>query len=153
MRDLSGAKHPATKAVWAGEEDYLLEGATQVPIVQSIPFGYDDLDEWMGVALGEREGHIYSRNTNPTTRAFEEKVRALEGAEDSTSFSTGMAAVSNTLSTFLRPGDRVVSVKDTYGGTNKIFLEFLPRAGVDVELCETIDLDAVEEVVARGCDL
>ena len=105
MRDLSGAKHPATKAVWAGEEGYLAEGATQVPIVQSIPFGYDDLDEWTDVALGEREGHIYSRNTNPTTHAFEEKVRVLEGAEDSTSFATGMAAISNTLYAFLKPGE------------------------------------------------
>ena len=153
MRDSSGIEHSATKAVWAGEEHYLVEGATQVPIVQSIPFGYDDLEEWMGVALGERKGHIYSRNTNPTTRAFEEKIRVLEGAEDSTSFSTGMAAVSNTLSAFLRPGDRVVSVKDTYGGTNRIFLEFLPMAGVEVELCDTTDADAIEEEVARGCEV
>jgi cystathionine gamma-synthase len=153
MRDLSNAKHHATKAVWAGEEGYLLEGATQVPIVQSIPFGYDDLDEWMGVAQGEREGNIYSRNTNPTTRAFEEKVRALEGAEVSTSFSTGMAAVSNTLFALLKPGDRVISIKDTYGGTNKVFLEFLPRAGVEVRLCDTTDPGAVAEEVAGGCDL
>lgn len=152
-KDLSGAKHPATKAVWAGEEVYLVEGATQVPIVQSIPFGYDDLDEWQGVALGEREGHIYSRNTNPTTRAFEEKVKALEGAEDATSFATGMAAISNTLLTFLKPGARVVSVKDTYGGTNKVFLEFLPRAGIEVRLLDTTNAEAVEEEVARGCDL
>jgi cystathionine gamma-synthase len=153
MRDLSGAKHSATKAVWAGEEGYLVEGATQVPIVQSIPFGYDDLDEWMRVALGECEGHIYSRNTNPTTHAFEEKVRELEEAEASTSFATGMAAVSNTLFAFLRPGNRVVSVKDTYGGTNKVFLEFLPRAGVEVMLCDTTDPDVISEEVARGCDL
>ena len=153
MRDLSGAEHAATKAVWAGEEDYLVEGATQVPIVQSIPFGYDDLGEWTAVALGERGGHIYSRNTNPTTRAFEEKVRALEGAEDSTSFASGMAAISNTLFAFLRPGDRVVSVKDTYGGTNKIFLEFLPRAGVEVRLLDTTDHGAIEEEIAKGCDL
>ena len=153
MRNLTGVEHPATMAVWAGEERYLVEGATQVPIVQSIPFGYDDLDEWMGVALGQREGHIYSRNSNPTTRAFEEKVGALEGAEDSTSFATGMAAISNTLYAFLRPGDRVVSVKDTYGGTNKIFLEFLPRAGVEVTLLDTTDHDAVEEELAKGCDL
>ncbi len=106
MRDLSGAEHAATKAVWAGEEDYLVEGATQVPIVQSIPFGYDDLDGWTAVALGEREGHIYSRNTNPTTRAFEEKVRALEGAEDSTSFASGMAAIS-------RVSGRVAPTADT----------------------------------------
>jgi cystathionine gamma-synthase len=154
MRDLSGTKQHATKAVWAGEERYLLEGATQVPIVQIIPFGYDDLDEWMGVATGEREGHIYSRNTNPTTRAFEEKVRALEeGAEKSTSFATGMAAISSTLFAFLKPGDRVVSVKDTYGGTNKLFLEFLPRAGVEVKLCDTTAPGAVAEEVAKGCDL
>ena len=152
-KDLSGAEHAATRAVWAGEERYLVEGATQVPIVQSIPFGYDDLDEWQGVALGEREGHIYSRNTNPTTRAFEEKVRALEAAEDATSFATGMAAISNTLFAFLKPGDRVVSVKDTYGGTNKIFLEFLPRAGVEVRLLDTTDHEAVEQELARGCDL
>jgi cystathionine gamma-synthase len=153
MRNLSGTEHLATQAVWAGEEYYLVEGATQVPIVQSIPFGYDDLDEWIGVALGEGEGHIYSRNTNPTTRAFEEKVRALEAAEDSTSFATGMAAVSNALAAFLKPGDRLVSVKDTYGGTNKIFLEFLPRAGVEVKLCDTTDPDAIEEELAGGCDL
>ena len=152
-KDLSGAEHTATRAVWAGEERYLVEGATQVPIVQSIPFGYGDLDEWQGVALGEREGHIYSRNTNPTTRAFEEKVRALEAAEDATSFATGMAAISNTLFAFLKPGDRVVSVKDTYGGTNKIFLEFLPRAGVEVRLLDTTDHEAVERELAEGCDL
>ncbi|MGH3108203.1 MAG: cystathionine gamma-synthase family protein [Rubrobacter sp.] len=152
-RDLSGAKHPATKSVWSGEESYLVEGATQVPIVQSIPFGYDDIDEWMRVALGEREGHIYSRNTNPTTRAFEEKVRALEAAEASTSFATGMAAISNTLFAFLAPGNRVVSVKDTYGGTNKVFLEFLPRAGVEVKLCDTTDPDAISEELAKGCEV
>jgi cystathionine gamma-synthase len=153
MRNLTGVEQPATIAVWAGEERYLAERATQVPIVQSIPFGYGDLDEWMGVALGQREGHIYSRNSNPTTRAFEEKVGALEGAEDSTSFATGMAAISNTLYAFLKPGDRVVSVKDTYGGTNKIFLEFLPRAGVEVTLLDTTDHDAVEEELAKGCNL
>jgi cystathionine gamma-synthase len=152
-RDLSGAKHPATKSVWSGEESYLVKGATQVPIVQSIPFGYDDIDEWMRVALGEREGHIYSRNTNPTTRAFEEKVRALEAAEASTSFATGMAAISNTLFAFLAPGNRVVSVKDTYGGTNKVFLEFLPRAGVEVKLCDTTDPDAISAELAKGCEV
>src|SRR5215212_5074127 len=80
MRDLSGAKHPATKAVWAGEEGYLAEGATQVPIVQSIPFGYDDLDEWMGVALGHHNGHIGTRNASRCSRPFKGKGRDLGGA-------------------------------------------------------------------------
>ncbi len=140
-----------TLSVWAGEDSYLAEGATQVPVVHSVSFGYPDVDTWLEVAQGRQLGHIYSRNTNPTVQAFEEKVRQLEGAEAATSFATGMAAISNTLFTLLAPGDRVVSVKDTYGGTNKLFLEFLPRLRVDVALCDTTDHTAIEASIAQGC--
>ena len=77
----------------------------------------------------------------------------LEGAEAATSFATGMAAISNTLFTLLSPGDRVVSVKDTYGGTNKLFLEFLPRFGIEVELCDTTDHDRSRPRSREGCTL
>jgi cystathionine gamma-synthase len=68
----------ATQALWAGEDEYLVERSTQVPIVQSVSYGYDDMDDMLEVALGQKTGHIYSRNTNPTLHAFEEKVRILE---------------------------------------------------------------------------
>ncbi len=143
-----------TRAVWAGEEEKdLWQRSTQVPVAHSVSFGYRDVDQWQDVALGKEPGHIYGRNTNPTVAVFEEKVRLLEDAEAATSFATGMAAISNTLYTFLSPGDRVVSVKDTYGGTNKIFLEFLPRMEVDVALCNTTDHEAIEEEVAKGCKI
>src|SRR6185369_285278 len=116
-----------TAAVWAGESHLLLTGATVVPISLGVAHGYPDVDAWTDVALGRAPGYIYARNTNPTVEAFEQKIRALEGAEDATSFATGMAAISNTLFALLAPGDRVVSVKDTYGGSNKLFIEFLPR--------------------------
>ncbi|QDP41856.1 cystathionine gamma-synthase family protein [Radiobacillus deserti] len=141
----------STQAIWAGEQDSLAFGATQVPVVHSVSFGYNDMDEWYDVAIGKKEGHIYGRNTNPTVQAFEQKVKTLEGAEAATSFSTGMAAISNTLGTFLFPGDRVVSIKDTYGGTNKIFTEFLPKQQVEVVLCETGDHEAIEKEVEKGC--
>lgn len=144
---------PATLAVWAGEGEALVAGATQVPIVYSAAYAYPDVDTWLDVALGRVPGHIYSRNTNPTVQVFEEKVRILEGAAAATSFSTGMAAVSNTLFALLAPGDRVVSVKDTYGGTNKLFTDFLPRIGVQVELCETSDHEQLEAAIAKGCRL
>ncbi|MBC8345408.1 MAG: cystathionine gamma-synthase family protein [Candidatus Marinimicrobia bacterium] len=140
-----------TQSVWAGEEASLLQNATQVPIVNSVSYGYKDLDEWLDVALGEKPGHIYGRNTNPTVDVFEEKVRQLEGAEAVTSASTGMGIISSTLFTLLSPGDRVVSVKDTYGGTNKIFTEFLPRFNIDVMLCNTTDHNAIEAEIAKGC--
>jgi cystathionine gamma-synthase len=143
----------ATLAVRAGEEAALAHGATQVPIVYSAAFGYADVDSWLDAALGRAPGYIYSRNTNPTVHAFEEKVRILEGAAAATSFSTGMAAVSNTLFALLAPGDRVVSVKDTYGGTNQLFVDFLPRIGVQVELCDTGDHEQIEAAIAQGCRL
>lgn len=142
---------PGTLSVWAGEDEYLLQGATQVPIVHSVSFGYHDVDQWLRVALGQEPGHIYGRNTNPTVHAFEEKIRLLEGAEAATSAATGMGIISSALFTFLSPGDRVVSVKDTYGGTNKIFIEFLPRFQVDVQLCDTTDHEQIETEVAKGC--
>jgi cystathionine gamma-synthase len=144
-------KQNGTKAVWAGQNDLFYYGATQVPIVNSVTFGYKNVDDWFDVAVGKKEGHIYSRNTNPTVAVFEEKVRVLENAEAATSFSTGMAGISNTLYTLLNQGDRVVSIKDTYGGTSIIFLEFLPKKGIEVSLCETTDHDGIEAEVRKGC--
>ena len=148
-----GGRGPGTTAVWAGDGTCDHEGATVPPVFHGVTFAHADLDEWRAVAEGRRKGHIYSRNTNPTVEAFEEKARALEGAPAATSFSTGMAAVSNTLSSLLSPGDRVVSVRDSYGGTNKIFVDFLPRWDVDVELCDTTDHEALEAAVGEGCDV
>lgn len=144
---------PGTLAVWGGEEEYLLQGATQVPVVHSVSFGYHDVDHWLRVALGQEAGHIYGRNTNPTVQAFEEKVRILEGAEAVTSAATGMGIISSALFALLSPGDRVVSVKDTYGGTNKIFIEFLPRFHIKVTLCDTTDQAAIEAELAKGCKI
>lgn len=143
---------PHTTSVWAGEMNKdLWKGSTQVPVVHSVSYGYQDLDHWYDVAVGKAPGHIYSRNTNPTVAVFEEKIRRLEGAEAATSFSTGMAAISNTLYSLLKPGDRVVSVKDTYGGTNEIFTRFLPRLDVEVKLCTTTDPEQIEAEVRNGC--
>lgn len=143
-----------TLAVWGGEAvGSFWQGATQLPVVNSVSFGYRDIDEWQAVALGQAAGHIYSRNTNPTVHAFEEKLRVLEGAGACTSFSSGMAAISNTLFTCLRPGDRVVSIKDSYGGTNKLFQEFLPNFNIEVTLCDTTDHEQLEAEVAKGCKL
>ncbi len=148
---MSNSLQMGTRAVWAGEEEYLMQGATQVPIVHSVSFGYRDMDEWLQVATGQKEGHIYSRNTNPTVQAFEEKIRNLEDADAVTSAATGMGIISSTLFALLSPGDRVVSIKDTYGGTSVIFTEFMPRFHIDVTLCDTTNHTQLEAEVAAGC--
>ena len=151
--DRNPAPGMGTHCVWGGETDEMWERSTQVPVVHSVSYGYKDLEEWLAVARGERPGHIYSRTTNPTVAVFEKKVKVLEGAQAATAFSTGMAAVSGTLNTLLSAGDRVVSIKDTYGGTTKIFLEFLPKLSIEVTLCDTNDHDAIEAEIAKGCRL
>jgi cystathionine gamma-synthase len=144
----------STQSVWGGEQhNERFERSTQVPVVHSVSFGYDDIDTWHRVALGKDEGHIYSRNTHPTVRAFEDKVKELEGAEAATSFASGMAAISNTLGALLNPGDRIVSIKDSYGGTNVIFNEFLPPLGIEVSLCDTDDSAQIEKEVSNGCKI
>ena len=140
-----------TLSVWAGEEGYSQHNATQVPVVHSVSFGYKDLDEWLNVARGQKSGHIYGRNTNPTVQVFEEKIRKLEGAEASTSAATGMGIISNLFFALLSPGDRIVSVKDTYGGTNKLFAEFLPRFKIQATLCNTTEHESIEAALKNGC--
>ena len=142
----------STLSIWAGEQEHeLFERSTQVPVVHSVSFAYKDIDTWHKVALKETDGHIYSRSTNPTVRAFEDKVKELEGAQSATSFASGMAAISNTLATFLKPGDRIISIKDSYGGTNVIFNEFLPPLNIDVCLCDTGDYKQIESEINKGC--
>ena len=148
-------EHPGmgTTAVWGGEKGPFWERSTQVPVVSSVSFGYTDMENWMAVGQGKAPGHIYSRNTNPTVQVFEDKVRLLEGAESAVSFASGMAAISNVLFCLLSPGDRMVSIKDSYGGTNRLFTEFMPRFNIDVALCDTTDHDKIEASVAAGCRL
>ncbi|MEQ9105243.1 MAG: cystathionine gamma-synthase family protein [Rhodothermales bacterium] len=146
-------KKAGTKSVWAGESDGFADGSSTTPVYSTVTFAYEDLDTWKDVALGQQLGHIYSRNTNPTVQVLEEKIRVLEGAEAAVSFSTGMAGISNLLFALLKPGDRVVSIRDSYGGTSRIFLEHLPRFGIDAVLVDTTDVEAIEREVAKGCAL
>jgi cystathionine gamma-synthase len=142
---------PGTVSVWAGEDTLEARNGTQAPIVTSVTFGFEDLEQWKEVARGDQAGHIYSRSSNPTVQVLEKKIRCLEGAAAAIAFATGMAAVSETLHALLSPGDRVVTIADSYGGTSKIFLEILPQWGVDVEICETSDHAALEAAILQGC--
>lgn len=142
-----------TRVVWGGEQVSHPYNATQTPIVASAAYGYDDIDTWYDVALGNQPGFIYSRMSNPTVAVLEYKLCALEAAESAVAFSSGMAAISGVLHSLLACGQRVVSTRDSYGGTNKIFEEFLPRMGVEVTLCDTYDTEAIEREIARGCNV
>lgn len=149
----SDGMQEATRCVMAGEANYTAFHSITVPIVQNGAFEYDDVDEWIEVSLYRKPGDIYSRTTNPTVRAFEEKIAALEGAEDATACSSGMAAINNTLMCLLRPGDVAVSIKDSYGATYLHFTEILPAFGIRTRICETTEFGEIERAISEGCKL
>ena len=144
---------PSTRCVHYGRAVDPNTHAMNTPIYENAAFAYDELGTWREVALGEKPGDIYSRNSNPTVRAFNEKMAALESAEAATDFSTGMAAIHSTLFALLNPGQRAVTIKDAYGATYLHFKDILPRFGIRCEVCETDDEAAILAAIGRGCDL
>jgi cystathionine gamma-synthase len=144
---------PSTRSVHLANPVDPITRAIVPPIVENAAYAFNDLDTWREVALGERSGDIYSRNSNPTTRLLEEKVAALEGAESATSFATGMAAINTTLFALLNPSQRAVTVRDAYGATFLHFTQILPRFNIACQVCETDDHEAIEKAIQGGCDL
>ncbi|MEE8602469.1 aminotransferase class I/II-fold pyridoxal phosphate-dependent enzyme [Euzebya tangerina] len=142
----------STRSVHATEEVDQATGSVTAPIIANSAFAYPDVPTWRAAAVGERPGHIYARNSNPTTDRLERKVAALEGADAATSFGTGMAAISTTLLALLRPGQRVIATADCYGGTYLLFDQILPSWGVECRIVPTTDR-AVELAVEDGCEL
>ena len=93
---------------------------------------------------------IYARYGNPTVRMFEERIAALEGAEDAFATASGMAAVNAALTSMLRAGDHVVSARALFGSCLYILEEVLTRYGVEVTFVDGTDLDQWRAAVRPG---
>lgn len=143
----------STLCVHAGDSYDASNRAIVPPIIENAAFAYQDMETWRAVAVKEQVGDIYSRNTNPTIRAFNEKMAMLEGADSAIDFSSGMAAINTTLFALLKPGKRTVTIKDAYGATYLHFTDILPSWGVECKVCETYDESAILAAIAAGCDL
>jgi len=124
----------STRAVHAGQPPEAVTGSVTVPIFQTSTY--------VQPALGESTGYEYARVQNPTRRALERNVAALEGGHDGHAFVTGMAAI-QTLMTLLSAGDHAVVSRNTYGGTFRFFTKVLDRYGLEFSWVDTGDLGAV----------
>lgn len=101
------------------------------PIVNAVNYKYDDFEVLRQITDGEIDGYTYHRDDNPTVRAVEEKVAALENAADCVICTTGMAACTMVYLTYLSAGDNLLLFHDVYGANYKVSL-ILERLGVDV---------------------
>ena len=135
---------PNTLAVHAGEAPDPITGASAPNLVMSTTFA---MEEPAGFSINAFEGelpYIYTRWGNPTVRMLEEKLAALEGAEDCVVFGSGMAATSAVLLSGLKAGDHLVMSDVNYAGTAELARNTLPEFGIQTSAVDTSDLAAVE---------
>ena len=128
----------ATRQVHAGVEPDPVTGSILTPIHQTTTYVQPSVDRY------REKGYSYSRSHNPTVRALETKLAALEGGVDGCAFGTGMAAIHAVLVAFLSAGDHAIVSDVIFGGTLRLCRQILARFGVEFTFADTSDPAAVE---------
>jgi O-acetylhomoserine (thiol)-lyase len=126
-------------------------GATHKPMHTSSAFGYKTAAELAAVFQGEKSGHVYARQGNPTSQALEQKVTLLEGGIGTVCFATGMAAIGSMLFALLKQGDHIVASQFLFGNTASL-LQTIQTLGCRVSLVDASDAAQVEQALeAQTC--
>ncbi len=112
-------------------------------IVQTSLFTFPTMADMVETYAGRKSRPVYSRTTNPTVTLFEEKLAALEGADDAIGFPSGMAAISGAVLAFVEPGDRIVCVRHVYPDAYRLFETLLKKLRVTVDYVDGTDHAAV----------
>lgn len=125
-----------TLAIHAGQEPEETTGAVVCPIFQTSTFVQEGLGK-------PRRGYDYSRADNPTRKAYEDCLAALEHGRFGTAYGSGMAAINNCMY-LLKSGDEVIVGDDTYGGTYRFFTQVMDSFGIVAHFVDTTDIDQIK---------
>ena len=132
-----------TRALHAGAQPDPYSGARAVPIYQSTSFVFEDTQDAADLFALQKYGTIYTRISNPTLAAFEERVASLEGGIGAVATSSGQAAEFLTMAALAGEGDNIVANASLYGGTVTQFDVTLRRFGIETRFVNTNDVAAV----------
>jgi cystathionine beta-lyase/cystathionine gamma-synthase len=124
-------------------------GPLATPIAQTSTFAFGSAAEMRRYLEGDEELFLYTRYANPTVRALEEALAAVEGAETALAVSSGMAAMTTAVASLVRAGDEVLASASLYGGTVRLVKELLPRFGVGGRLVPTPDLARMDRIAGE----
>ncbi len=131
----------ATRAIRVGHQR-TAEGEHCEPIFTTSSFVFANAAEAAARFSGELPGNIYSRFTNPTVRAFEQRLAVLEGGDACVATASGMSAILATCMGLLQAGDHIVSSRSVFGSTTMLFDKYMARFGVETTYVELNALDA-----------
>jgi methionine-gamma-lyase len=134
----------STMAIHAGEDDPQPIRPVSLPIYQSNAYGFHSYEEAEEAFSNKYERYVYTRLGNPTVRALEEKISALEGAEASIATASGMGAISSAVLGLARGASHVVCFSKVYGGTNRLLREILVPFGIETTFVEPADAGRIE---------
>ena len=137
----------ATKAIRAGQPRKDALDAVTTPIACTATYAFTSSAELRDHFEGRIEREEYGRYGNPTVRAAEKKLAALDNADDAALFGSGMAAITTTLFALLKAGDHVVLTGDCYRRTRAFVTQFLARFGVDSTVVASFDPAVIEAAV------
>jgi len=133
----------STRAITAGQHFDPTTGAVVPPVYLTSTFVQDGIG-------GFRGGYEYARGGNPTRDSLQELLASLEGGSHAFSFASGLAAEDALLRSVLAPGDHIVMGNDVYGGTHRLVNRVFVPWGIDLEVVELTDLDAVRAAIRPG---
>lgn len=122
-------------------------GSLAVPIYNNVSFEFDDAQVMADAFCNRIKAPDYARVENPTVTNFEQRVKALTGAEHVTAFNSGMAAIGNTLLAVSEQGKNIVSSHHLFGNTLALITTTLKRFGIEPRLRDLTNLEAVEAAV------
>lgn len=122
-------------------------GALAVPVYNNVAFEFEDAAEMADAFCNRIKAPDYARVENPTVTNFEQRVKALTGANHVTAFNSGMAAISNTLLAASEQGKNIVSSHHLFGNTLALISTTLKRFGVEPRLRDLTNLEAVAEAI------
>ena len=129
----------ATRAIHHGYDAQSSEGALNPPVYMTSTFTFETAEDGGAMFAGEKEGHFYSRISNPTLNHLEERIANLEGAEAGLCAASGMGAITSVMWSLLAAGDEIIIDKTLYGCTFAFMTHGLPRFGVKVTLVDMTD--------------
>ncbi len=136
-----------TKAIHSGIDPARHQGSTSIPVYETTSFAYDSARDLADVFEGKKFGYIYSRISNPTVAAFEQKINALENGVGAIAASSGMAAIATVLFSLTGQGDEIASSKSLFGGTLHLFNRILKKYGVRIRFFDPLDLEALKGAI------